>query len=110
MKSLTDSDIEALDDEIGILLLISGTLKDGGEHYAYASIPLSKYEPFKKAEATGNYNLADYGKILTHGEGKEPSEEVKQRIEDEYGANHHFERDAELLMARMREGMIKQTD
>lgn len=87
--------------KMGILVLVSGTLKDGSAHYAYASIPPSKYNAFKKAEAAGSFKLEEYGKILAHGKGKEPSQEVKRRMEDEFGANHYFEEELNKLMDRL---------
>ena len=90
----------AVDDAMNVLVLVSGTLTDGQSHYAYASIPLSKYEPFKQAEAAGNYDLAQFGKILEHGEGREPPEDVKKRMAEDYGVNHYFESDLQDIMAR----------
>lgn len=83
--------LKMMDEDIGILVLVQGTLPDGSEHYAYASIPPSKYMFFKEAEAKGNYDLGKFGKILAHGKGKNPPADVEKRMKDEYGANHRFE-------------------
>jgi len=80
-----------MDADIAILVLVQGTLTDGTSHYAYVSIPPSRYMMFKEAEASGNYNLAEFGKILMHGKGKEPPHDVQKQMETEYGANHCFE-------------------
>ena len=37
------SETELIDDSLAILVLVSGALKDGTSHYAYASIPPSQY-------------------------------------------------------------------
>lgn len=95
-----DSALGALDEKLSILVLVSGTLKNGESHYAYASIPPSLYGAFKKAQAAGSFKLEEFGSILSHGEGKEPPPEVKQRMTDEFGANHYFEQEMEQLMAR----------
>lgn len=77
--------------ELKILVLVRGKLLDGKPHYAYASIPESRYHAFKDAESAGNFNLRYFGEILAHGEGNEPPDEVKRRVEREYGVNHQFE-------------------
>lgn len=77
--------------ELKILVLVRGKLVDGRDYYAYASIPESRYHAFKDAQAAGSYNLRYFGDVLMHGEGREPSHEVKRRVENEYGINHRFE-------------------
>jgi len=101
MTEPSDEETQALDEALNILVLISGKLKDGAAHYAYLSVPLSKYELFKQAEAAGNYDAAQYGKILAHGKGKEPPLDVQQRMEEEYSVNHTFEKDVNDMMARL---------
>lgn len=92
---------QKLDEGMGVLVLVSGTLTNGQTHYAYASIPPSKYVAFKEAEAAGHYNLADFGNILAHGEGEEPPTDVKQRMEEEYGANHYLEEELGALLTQL---------
>ncbi len=100
MDPLTDFQeaLRQIDEEVQLIVLVTGTLEDGSAHYAYASIPPSKYQAFKNAEAVGNYDLTEYGKILAHGEGLEPPEEVKKRMEDEHGADHMFEEQLQEMM------------
>lgn len=86
-----------MDQDVAILVLVQGTLPDGSAHYAYASIPPSRYAAFKQAEAAGNYDLAQYGAILAHGAGT-PTAEMQRRMEAEYGVNHRFESDMAGLM------------
>ncbi len=93
--------LKKMDEDVGILVLVQGTLPDGKSHYAYASIPPSKYMAFKEAEAAGNYDLADFGKILAHGEGVEPPSDVVKRMADEHGASHTFEEDFEAWLAEI---------
>jgi hypothetical protein len=96
--------LKQMDADVGILVLVQGTLPDGSQHYAYASIPPSRYMAFKQAEAAGNYDLAQFGKILTHGKG-EPSPDVKRRMEEEHGANHRFEEDMEIWAREVQQVM-----
>ena len=86
-----ESLLKAMDEDVGIRVLVTGTLENGEPHYAYASIPPSRYMAFKEAESAGNYDLAAFGKILAHGKGHEPPQEVQQRMAEEHGANHRFE-------------------
>lgn len=90
--------LEQIDQEMQLLLLVTGELPDGSAHYAYASIPPSKYQAFKEAEAKGNYDLAAFGKILAHGAGQVPPPEVQAQMEEEYGADHMFEEQLETLL------------
>ncbi|MEZ5690369.1 MAG: hypothetical protein R3D71_01725 [Rickettsiales bacterium] len=92
---------EEIDKNVRILTLITGTLEDGSEHWAYASIPFSKYQNFKEAEKKGNYDLADYGSILKHGVGKIPPENIIQEMKEEYGADHRFEEELEQIMRQI---------
>jgi len=95
--------LEQIDADLQILVLVQGTLADGSKHYAYASIPPSRYEAFKTAERAGNYDLAEFGKVLEHGPGT-PSAEVEQRMAAEYGANHRFEEELQNWMKQLNSG------
>ena len=86
-----------------ILMLITGTLKDGSAHYAYASIPLENYLDFKRAEAAGAYRLEDYGEVIAHGEGSEPSAEIRLQMERERGANHLFEEELTRMLDTLKQ-------
>lgn len=103
MKDISPEEAEALlkqmDADVGILVLVQGTLPDGSAYYAYASIPPSKYMAFKEAEAKGHYDLAQFGKILAHGKGTEPPPEVVKQMAEEHGASHTFEEDFEKWVA-----------
>lgn len=101
MSSPEEDILKQMDEDVQILTLVTGTLADGSAHYAYISIPPSKYMAFKQAEAKGNYNLRDYGKVLHHAKGR-PSAAVQKQMEEQYGANHRFEEEIEEMMAKMR--------
>src|SRR5262245_3045997 len=107
MMEISPKDAEAIlkqmDEDVGILVLVQGTLPDGSAHYAYASVPPSRYMAFKEAEAKGNYDLAQFGNILAHGKGKEPPADVRARMEQEYGANHRFEEELEAWTKTLRQ-------
>ena len=90
-----------IDDNVKILVLVRGMLESGNPHWAYAAIPLSRYELFKQAEARGNYDLGDFGRIITHGSGKEPDEATIQRLKEEYGADHQFEEELGRMMQQV---------
>lgn len=103
MKDISPEDAEAMlkkmDEDVGILVLVQGTLPGGEAHYAYASIPPSRYMAFKEAESAGNYDLAQFGKILAHGPGKNPPPDVVKKMADEHGASLTFEEDFEKWLA-----------
>jgi superoxide dismutase len=93
--------LEQIDEDVQILTLVVGQLADGRDHYAYVSIPPSKYEAFKAAEAKGNYNIAEFGKILHHANGREPTAAVKKEMEEKYGADHCFEENLQAMEKRI---------
>lgn len=92
---------ENADDSLRILVLVTGELDDGSSHWAYASIPFTKYEAFKAAEAKGDYDLGVYGRIVEHGAGKEPPAEIIQKMKDEHGADHKFEEELNEIMKQV---------
>lgn len=101
-----ESLLKQIDEDVNILVLVSGELSDGSAHYAYASIPPSQYDAFKAAEAKGNYDLAHFGKILAHGAGHEPPASVIKEMEEKYGANHKFEEELEAMTGRIEAALL----
>lgn len=69
------------------MLLIRGENPDGKPIYAYVAVRADMLEEFMKAQEKGIFHPDDYGVIVEAGEG-EPSEEIRQRMEEEYGFNH----------------------
>ena len=99
---MTEHDIfKEIDEQVRVLVLVTGTLEDGASQWAYASIPFTKYEAFKAAEAKGHYDLGEFGRVLEHGEGSEPPAEVVQKMKDEFGADHKFEEELEAMMQQV---------
>ena len=92
-----ESLLRQIDTELQILELVSGQLADGSDHYAYVSIPPSRYVDFKHAQAVGHYDLAQYGTILRHGAGLTPPPDVQKEMEEQHGADHHFQEELEQL-------------
>lgn len=87
-----------IDEQLRIIVLVTGALEDGTSQWAYASIPLTKYEAFKAAQDKGHYDLGDYGIILEHGSGKEPPAAIIQKMKDEHGADHKFEEELDAMI------------
>jgi hypothetical protein len=69
------------------VLLVRGENPDSKKIYAYVAIRADKLEAFMEAQKQGTFYPEDYGIIIESGEG-EPSEEVKQKMTQEYGFNH----------------------
>ena len=69
------------------ILLVRGESPEGEPIYAYVAVRADKLEAFMKAQETGPFYPDEYGVIVEAGEG-EPSEEVRKRMEEEYGFNH----------------------
>lgn len=52
---------------------------------------------FSDARQKGAFELEDYGTVIEYGEGIDPPDDIKLRMEREYGMNHNYE--DELLRA-----------
>jgi hypothetical protein len=80
-----------------IMVLCRGFGENGNPCWAYMCIKPSMAQSFKEARDKGIFDIEDYGAIIECGEGEDPPEEVKRRMEREYGMNHNYE--DELLHA-----------
>lgn len=69
------------------VLLVRGENPDGGGIYAYVAVRADRLEEFMEAQNSDLFYPEDYGVIIESGEG-EPSEEVRRKMEEEYGFNH----------------------
>lgn len=70
------------------MLLVKGENPDGIPIYAYVAVRADKLEEFMRAQEEGLFHPDEYGMIVEAGEG-EPDEEVRKRMEEEYGFNHN---------------------
>lgn len=69
------------------VLLVRGENPDGTAIFAYVAVRADKLEEFMNAQKTGLFYPEDFGVIIESGEG-DPSDEVRERMEREYGFNH----------------------
>lgn len=92
MKSLNHTlKATKADERIGIVDLFCGQTEDGKDFWCYISILPSKYLEFKTLQKENKeISMNKFGKIIASNWGKEPPEEVKQKME-ELGAEHDFE-------------------
>lgn len=74
-----------------IMVLCQGKDRRGKPIWAYLCIKPSMALGFKEARARGNVDITNYGSVLESGEGTEPPDDVKERMERDYGMNHQFE-------------------
>lgn len=74
-----------------IMILCRGVDENSNPCWAYMCIKPSMAKPFKEARENGIFDIEDYGAIIESGEGLEPPDEVKRRMEHEYGMNHDYE-------------------
>jgi superoxide dismutase len=96
--------LEKLDDS-DFIILLRGENEDGSKKYAYLKIKPSKFFQFNMAVQSGVVDPEEYGEIIHEGEGKEPDEETKKKMEEEYGATEDFE---EKIMKIMEYGMSEE--
>ena len=76
-----------------IMILCRGNGENGKPCWAYMCIKPSMAKSFKEAREKGAFDIEDYGTIIEYGEGISPSDDVKRRMEREYGMNHNYEDD-----------------
>lgn len=74
-----------------IMVLCKGSDNRGSPCWAYMCVKPSMAKSFKEARAKGGFNLEEYGSVIEYGSGIEPSDEVKKRMERDYGMNHDYE-------------------
>lgn len=101
-KAIVDEFVETL----SVVVLVQGALEDGKPHYAYVRIPKDRYRDFKRAEATGSYDVRAYGEVLAHGEGLDPPESVRTQMRTQYGAHHLFEEELLSSLTALEQGMF----
>ncbi len=88
MAELSRSEQNVADKTVCILL-VRGENPDGGSIYAYVAVRADKLESFMEAQQSGVFYPEDYGVIIESGEG-EPTEDVRKKMEEEYGFNHQL--------------------
>jgi hypothetical protein len=71
------------------ILLVRGESPDGSAIYAYVAVRADKLEAFMEAQKSGMFYPEDFGVIVESGEG-EPTDEIRQKMETEYGFNHQM--------------------
>ncbi len=69
------------------ILLVRGENPESNPIYAYVAVRADKLESFMEAQKSGTFYPEDFGVIIEAGEG-EPSDEVRKKMETEYGFNH----------------------
>lgn len=86
MGSLTRSE-RIMAEKTVCVLLVRGTDPEGGPIYAYVAVRADVLEAFMAAQKNENFYPEDYGVIVESGSG-EPNDEVRTRMERDYGFNH----------------------
>lgn len=71
------------------VLLVRGESPEGDPIYAYVAVRADRLEDFMEAQKTGMFYPEQFGVIIEAGEG-DPSDEVRERMERDYGFNHQM--------------------
>lgn len=88
MKKLSRSE-KLIAEKTVCILLVRGESPEGGAIYAYVAVRADRLEDFMEAQNSGMFYPEDYGVIIESGEG-EPTDEVRERMERDYGFNHQM--------------------
>lgn len=74
-----------------LIILCRGKDAEGKPIWAYLCMKPSMASAFRFARERGGFDISDYGTVLESGDGEEPPEQIKKRMERDYGVNHQFE-------------------
>lgn len=91
---------ETLDEQFYMVVLCQGKMANGADYWAYLQLKPSMAEAFKKAQKQGAFQLEDYGDIVEWGKGASVPASVKQRMEEEYGADHNFQNEIKETLSK----------
>ena len=69
------------------VLLVRGEDPDGAPIFAYVGVRADKLKEFMEAQQSGMFYPEEHGVIIESGHG-EPSAEVREKMERDYGFNH----------------------
>lgn len=86
-----------------IMILCRGMGENGKACWAYMCIKPSMAKSFKDARERGAFDIEDYGTVIEYGEGANPPDDVKRRMEREYGMNHNYEDDLLRAVERVQQ-------
>lgn len=86
MRELSRSE-KILTEKTVCVLLVRGEATDGTPLYAYVGVRADKLQEFMEAQQQGAFYPEKFGVIIESGTG-EPSEEVRAKMERDYGFNH----------------------
>lgn len=73
-------------DNVGrIIMLTYGKMEHGGPYWCYVAIKPSRFEEYKTAMASKQYNMQNFdldgfGEIVVSGEGATPPQDVTQKV------------------------------
>lgn len=92
MSNNTDLNTILDSDEVRVANLCKGTRPDGSKFFVYILMTYRQCEALHAAvQKGGAVDFEDYGEIIGHGEGHEPSEELMRQLEKQYDLDHNFE-------------------
>ena len=67
------------------IFLVKGKDTTNRQAWYYVLVDKAKKDMFEGIQGTQSLNLNDYGKIIFSGYGDEPPEDMKKKMEEEYG-------------------------
>lgn len=102
------------DERVVIYELATTQTPEGKDFWLYLAIKPTKYEAYKTMQEAGNPSgksivFSDYGTVLLTGWGREPSDEVKNFMEEQFGVIHTFEEDVHTRLQKIRLELAEDT-
>jgi len=82
--------MDMVDKQVGILSLVKGRRPDGVSVYAYVIMSPTDFARYQEDYIAGNIDLVNYGRVIRHGEGEEPSAQVQAEMANRFQADPDF--------------------
>ena len=87
MADLTHSEKLVAEKSVCVVL-VQGANLTGDPIWAYVGVRLIDLEKFMEAQKKGNFDPEELGVIVEAGEGELPPDDIREKMEKEYGFNH----------------------
>ena len=83
---------QSMDDLLSTIMVFCKANDERGEPFwSYLCLKPSMAESFKQARDSGKMDLQEYGTIIEWGRGESAPQEVKERMERDFGVDHNYE-------------------
>ena len=84
-----------------LMVLTQGTTQEGEAFWAYLCIKPSMAKSFAEARMRGGFMLEEYGTIIESGLGAAPPDNIRQKMQTQFGMRDDYEAILERVIEEM---------